>query len=52
LKIFSKGTDHLLVVVTDGSWAWDKHGGDLSPASTAANRALRGVSRPSPSMSI
>jgi len=38
-----KGTDHLLVVVTDGTWIWDNDLGDLSPASTAVNRALRGV---------
>ena len=36
--VSSKGTDHLLVVVTDGTWIWDSESGDLSPASTAANR--------------
>jgi MTH538 TIR-like domain (DUF1863) len=41
--VTSKGTDHLLVVVTEGSWVWDKHRGDLSPTSTAASRALCGV---------
>src|SRR5690242_3127172 len=41
--VTSKGTDHLLVVVTDGIWQWDKRSGDLSPASTAGSRALRGV---------
>src|SRR5438034_3884970 len=41
--VSSKGTDQLLIVVTDGSWVWDKHGGDLSLASTAGSRALRGV---------
>ena len=41
--VSSKGTDRLLVVVTDGTWAWDNDSGDLSPTSTAANRALRGV---------
>jgi hypothetical protein len=41
--VTSKGTDHLLVVVTDGIWKWDKRSGDLSPASTAGSRALRGV---------
>src|SRR5438034_9887795 len=38
-----KGTDHLLVVVTDGSWVWDDDGGGLSPASTACHPALHGV---------
>ena len=41
--VSGKGTDHLLVVVTDGTWIWDADTGDLSPASTAANPALRGV---------
>ena len=41
--VSSKGTDHLLVVVTDGSWIWDKGSGDLSLASTASSPALRGV---------
>ncbi len=41
--VSTKGADHLLVVVTEGTWIWDKSSGDLSPASTAANRALRGV---------
>src|SRR5260370_13510934 len=41
--VSSNGTDHLLVVVTSGTWVWDNHSGDLSPDSTAANRALRGV---------
>ena len=41
--VSSKGTDHLLVVVTDGSWIWDNDSGDLSPASTAGSRALHGV---------
>src|SRR5690349_7730714 len=40
--VSSKGTDQLLVVVTGGSWVWDKHSEDLSPASTAGNDALRG----------
>ena len=38
-----KGTDHLLIVVTDGTWAWDDDSGDLSTTSTARNPALRGV---------
>jgi WD40 repeat protein len=46
--VSSKGTDHLLVVVTDGSWIWDKASGDLSLASTASNAALRGVFRAEP----
>ena len=41
--VSNKGADHLLVVVTDGTWTWDTDTGDLSPASTAANSALRGV---------
>jgi len=41
--VSTKGADHLLVVVTEGTWAWDKSSGDLSAASTAAGRALRGV---------
>ena len=41
--VSNKGADHLLVVVTDGTWTWDTDTGDLSPASTAANQALRGV---------
>ena len=41
--VSTKGTDHLLVVVTDGSWTWDNDSGDLSPASTAGSPALRDV---------
>jgi len=41
--VSSKGTDRLLVVVTDGTWIWDKSRGDLNPASTACHPALRGV---------
>jgi len=41
--VSQKGTDHLLIVVTDGSWVWDKASGDISPVSTASNPALRGV---------
>ncbi len=41
--VSSKGTDHLLIVVTDGSWVWDKASGDISSVSTASNPALRGV---------
>jgi WD40 repeat protein len=41
--VATKGTDHLLVVVTSGTWAWDSGSGDLSPGSTAGNRALCGV---------
>ena len=36
------------MVVTEGTWIWDKSSGDLSPASTAANRALRGVFQTQP----
>ena len=41
--VSQKGTDHLLIVVTDGSWVWDKASGDISSVSTASNPALRGV---------
>ena len=41
--VSSKGTDHLLVVVTDGTWAWDEDSDDLSAASTAWNPAFRGT---------
>ena len=41
--VSSKGTDHLLVVVTAGTWVWDRGSGDLSLVSTAVSRALRGV---------
>ena len=41
--ISSKGAERLLVVVTDGSWIWDKRSGDLRPESTAWNHALHGV---------
>ncbi|HLK00680.1 MAG TPA: TIR domain-containing protein, partial [Streptosporangiaceae bacterium] len=41
--ISRRGVDRLLIVVTDGSWIWDAGRGDLSPASTAVNRALLGV---------
>src|ERR1700755_1898673 len=37
--VSSKGTDHLLIVVTDGSWVWDKASGNISPVSTASNPA-------------
>jgi WD40 repeat protein len=39
----SKGTDHLLIVVTDGSWAWVGGSGGLSSASSACPPALRGA---------
>ena len=41
--VATKGTDHLLVVVTNGTWTWDNDSGDLSPASTAGSPALRDV---------
>ena len=41
--VASKGTGHLLVVVTSGTWVWDSGSSDLSPDCTAGNRALRGV---------
>jgi WD40 repeat protein len=36
----SKGADHLLVVVTNGSFSWDTASGELSTASTAWNPEL------------
>ena len=36
--VSSKGADHMLIVLTDGTWTWDKTSNDLSPASTARNR--------------
>ena len=41
--VSNKGTDHLLVVVTGGTWVWDNGSGDLDIKSTAANRALLGA---------
>ena len=41
--VSSKGTDHLLVVVTSGTWIWDNDSGDLSLKSTAVNCALLGA---------
>jgi dipeptidyl aminopeptidase/acylaminoacyl peptidase len=41
--VSSKGADHMLIVLTDGTWTWDKTSNDLSPASTARNPALCGV---------
>ena len=38
----TKGTEHLLVVVTGGELAWDPDGGDFSEGSTAVPAALRG----------
>ena len=46
--VSSKGTDYLLVVVTDGTWIWDDDIADVSPASTACNPELRGVFRTEP----
>ena len=46
--VSSKGADQLLVIVTAGTWAWDKDSGDLSPASTAAGGLLHGVFRAEP----
>src|SRR5689334_3196138 len=44
----SKGTDHMLVVLTDGSWAWDGNSRDVSASSTAWDPELRGVLREEP----
>ena len=41
--VSSKGAGHVLIVLTDGTWTWDKTSNDLSPASTARNPALCGV---------
>ena len=46
--VSSKGADQLLVIVTAGTWAWDKDSGDLSPESTAAGGLLHGVFRAEP----
>ncbi len=37
----TKGTDHLLVVVTGGELAWDSDAGDFTEGSTAVPAALR-----------
>lgn len=39
----NRDPNHLLVVITSGSWEWDTDSGDISSAATAANPALRGV---------
>src|ERR1700728_4364474 len=39
--VSSRGADHLLVVVTNGSLVWDRASGQFSPASTAWNPELR-----------
>ena len=44
--VTSKGTDHLLVVVTDGSWSWDKHGGDRPPHLRLQHHRLVGGVQP------
>src|SRR6266851_2582075 len=41
--VSSKGADHVLIVLTDGTWTWDKTSNDLSPAATARNPALCGA---------
>lgn len=47
--VATKGTERLLVVVTDGTWAWDADRGDLDLArSSAAHPALQGVFRAEP----
>jgi WD40 repeat protein len=38
-----KGAGQVLVVVTEGTWIWDKTSGDIDPASTAGNPALNGA---------
>ena len=39
----TKSADHLLPVVTDGTWQWDATSGDFTGDSTAVPDALRGV---------
>lgn len=39
----TKGTDRIVVVVTDGRLAWDAEAGDFTADSTAAHPALRGL---------
>ena len=46
--VAAKGTDHLLVVLTDGTWIWDNDSGDLSLTSTAGSQALRSVFQAEP----
>jgi WD40 repeat protein len=41
--VTTKGTDHLLVVLTSGTWGWSGSPGELSREFTAANPALDGV---------
>ena len=39
----TKSIDHMLPVVTDGSWDWDASIGDFTPESSAVPGALRGA---------
>ena len=39
----TKSADHVLPVVTDGSWEWDAASGDFTDDSTAVPDSLRGV---------
>ena len=39
----TKSVDHILPVVTDGSWLWDPAGSDFTAESSAVPPALRGV---------
>lgn len=41
--IDTKGIDHILPVVTDGSWEWDRDHGDFTPDSSSVPEALRGA---------
>ena len=42
-RLATKSVDHLLPVVTDGSWEWDATAGDFTAESTAVPDALRGA---------
>ena len=44
----TKSVDHILPVVTDGSWEWDATAGDFTAESTAVPDALRGALRDEP----
>jgi len=44
----TKAVDHILPVVTDGTWEWDSNGGDFTVSSSAVPEALRGAVRDEP----
>ena len=43
--VATKPVDHILPVVTDGTWEWDASAGDFTADSTSVPPALRGVLR-------